>query len=306
MCCLFGAYNYSGQAVRKFSKLTNSLAEQATVRGTDATGIAYCKKNKLVIHKEPKSAFEMDFKHPDDIVAVMGHTRHATQGNEKHNFNNHPFSGICKNTNFALAHNGILSNDKELKKKYNLPKTKIETDSYVAVQLLKHKKHLNTDSIKFMAENVEGSFAFTILDENNSMWFVRGDSPLSLIHFPAKRIYVYASTNEILYKALVDTELFEEVKKGNFEEIQIKSGDIFNIQPYGTLTKDKFNYTETNYFGRYCWWNFSCNNTNIEDEYINDLKSVAKCYGYNPEVIDDLVDNGFTAEEIEEYIYCCE
>ena len=81
--------------------------------------------------------------------------------------------------------------------------------------------------------------------------------------------------------------------------------DIFNIQPDRPLTKYKFNYTETNYFGRYCWWNFSCGNTEIEETYIDDLKNVAKCYGYNPDVIDDLVDNGFTAEEIEEYIYCC-
>ena len=153
MCCLFGVYNYSGQDVKDFETLTRSLAKQATVRGTDATGIAYVSKNKLVVQKEPLSAFEMKLKHPDGVAAVMGHTRHATQGNKRNNYNNHPFVGKCKNVSFALAHNGILYNDMTLKRKYSLPPAKVQTDSYVAVQLLKHKNVINSKSIKFMAED---------------------------------------------------------------------------------------------------------------------------------------------------------
>ena len=33
----------------------------------------------------------MRFKLPDDVLCVMGHTRMTTQGDEKHNYNNHPF-----------------------------------------------------------------------------------------------------------------------------------------------------------------------------------------------------------------------
>lgn len=306
MCCLFGAYNYSGQVVKNFSMLTNSLAEQATARGTDATGIAFCNHNRLVIHKEPKSAFDINFKHPEDIVAVMGHTRHATQGNKNNNFNNHPFSGSCKNVSFALAHNGVLSNDKALQQEHKLPKTKIETDSYIAVQLLKHKNQLNIESIKFMAEKVEGSFAFTVLDTHNTLWLIRGNSPLSLVHLPKRKMYVYASTNEILYKALVDTDLFKDVKSGDFEEININSGDILNILPDGTVVFDKFNYTESCCWGRYSWWNYNYINTDVDEMYIEEIKSVAKYYGYAPETIDELIEGGFTPEEIEEYIYCME
>ena len=132
MCCLFGFYNYSGQTIKELRHLTNCLAEEATVRGTDATGIAYNHKGKLIIHKEPKSAFQINFKHPDDIVSVTGHTRHSTQGNKNKNYNNHPFSGRCKNVRFALAHNGVLTNDCELRKELRLPHTKIETDSFIA------------------------------------------------------------------------------------------------------------------------------------------------------------------------------
>ncbi|MDO5399082.1 MAG: class II glutamine amidotransferase, partial [bacterium] len=184
MCGLYGFFNYSGQNIKNLSTLTNCLAEQAAVRGTDATGIAYNDNGKLVIHKEPKSAYALNLKHPDNIVCVTGHTRHATQGNKKQNYNNHPFGSSCKNLRFALCHNGILSNDVSLKKEYHLPKTKIGTDSYVAVQLLERIKKLNIDNVKFMVETVMGSFAFTILDSSDTLWLVRGNSPLSLIHLP--------------------------------------------------------------------------------------------------------------------------
>ncbi len=300
MCCLFGFYNYSGQPIKGISNLTNALAMEATVRGTDATGIAYNDDGKLVIHKEPKSAFQIDFKHPDDSICVMGHTRHSTQGSKNKNFNNHPFSGHCHNLNFALAHNGVLSNDKQLRRELKLPRTKIETDSYIAVQLIEKKKVLNSGSIKFMAEHVEGSFAFSVLDSDDTLWIVRGDSPLSLIHIPRYQLYVYASTEEILYKALVETKLFDEIKKGAVEEIDIQLGDILNLLPDGTVVQDKFQYTDYSGFGYSHWWDF----TIPKDDYIEDLKSVAPYYGCSPDEVDELLESGFTPEEVEEYLYC--
>lgn len=299
MCSLFGFYNYSGRDIKDLSELTNRLAKEATIRGTDATGISYYYKNNLVIHKEPKSAFKMIFKHPDNTVCVMGHTRHSTQGSEKKNFNNHPFMGKCRNLKFTLAHNGIISNDDHLRWEHNIPKTKIETDSYIAVQLIEQKQQLNTESIKFMAESVLGSFTFSILDENNTLYLVKGDNPVSIIHFPSYKLYVYASTDEILYKALIDTKLFNEIKKGNFEEIAINGGEILAIHN-GNITRDRFEYHDYSYYGLYDWRMHGL----YDDEYIKDLKSVSKHYGYDPDDIDALIEDGFTPDEIEEYMYC--
>ncbi len=312
MCCLFGFYHYGDNKLKNLSELTNSLAREATIRGTDATGIAYCDMGELIIHKEPKSAFDMKFKHPDSVTAVMGHTRHATQGKEIFNYNNHPFSGKCKNGRFVLAHNGVLSNDKELKIKFSLPKTKIETDSYIAVQLLKFKRKLNIKNLKFMAEQVKGSFAFTVLDENNILRFVRGDSPLSLFHFPDEKIYVYASTESILYKGLVDTDLFDNVITGNFEKISIKSGEILSIYTDGNITRDEFEYKAESYFDRLGWWDYGYYSRSYFDDiyasssYLDDLKSVAKSLGYDDSDVDKLLKDGFTPEEIEDYLYCIE
>ena len=49
---------------------------------------------------------------------------------------------------FALARNGVLYNDKELRGEKKLPATKIETDSYVAVQLLEQQRKLNFSTIR--------------------------------------------------------------------------------------------------------------------------------------------------------------
>ena len=301
MCCLFGFYNYSGKPIKNLSELTNALAREATVRGTDATGIAYKHKGKIVIAKEGKSAEKINFKHHNGITALTGHTRHATQGSHLLNCNNHPFPGKCKNLSFALAHNGVLMNDYSLKKKYNLPKTKIKTDSYVAVQLLEYKKHLNSETIKFMAEELSGSFAFSILDSLNTMWLVRGDSPLALIHIPKYEIYIYASTEDILYKSLIDTPFFDEIKKGKTEEIPMRSGDILNFLPDGTIIHNKFNYSEYAGYESCKWWEFDMP---PQSSYIDDIKAVAKYQGYSPDTIDELIKSGFTPEEIEEYIYC--
>lgn len=302
MCGLYGFLHYGNNAIKNLSIITNALAEEAAVRGTDATGIAFNYKGQLSILKESKSAYRLNFKHSDSISAVIGHTRHSTQGSEKKNYNNHPFSGKCKNTHFALAHNGVLMNDKDLRIQYRLPKSKIETDSYIAVQLIEHEKKLNLESIKFMAEAVEGSFSFSILDSNNSIWLVKGDSPLSILHFPDLGLYVYASTEEILWKALIETDLFQELKDGAYESIKITDGDILNILPDGTLVYDKFDFIDYSYYGRCNWWDYG-----IADDYsyISELKSAAAYQGYTAEEIDELLAEGFTPEEIEEMLYCC-
>ena len=116
MCGLFGFSKYGNEEMKGLSKLTNSLAIESSARGTDATGIACNSKGHLEIMKDSKAAYKMDFKHPDGIVSLIGHTRHSTQGSEKKNYNNHPFQGRIGCVNFALAHNGVLYNDDELRR----------------------------------------------------------------------------------------------------------------------------------------------------------------------------------------------
>ncbi len=115
----------------------------------------------------------------------------TTQGNEKFNYNNHPFAGIAGDTSFAFAHNGVLWNDRELRKDKLIPDTHIETDSYAACQLIEQQNKLDFDSLKYMAETVEGNFTFTVLDDNNSLYILKGSNPMFLfldcMYTPAQR-----------------------------------------------------------------------------------------------------------------------
>ena len=137
MCSLFGLIDFKEcLSTHTKNKILNTLARECQVRGTDATGIAYNFNGRMRIYKRPIPARKMKIHIPHDVNVVMGHTRMTTQGNAQFNQNNHPFLGHVDGSNFALAHNGVLWNDKELRMEENLPMTSVETDSDVAVQLL--------------------------------------------------------------------------------------------------------------------------------------------------------------------------
>ena len=149
----------------------------------------------------------------------------TTQGSEKNNQNNHPFLGTTGATSFAFAHNGILYNDKELRKEKKLPITGIETDSYVAVQLIEAQNKLDFESLRYMAEQVQGSFTFSLLDENNSLYLVKGSNPLCLLHFDSLGLFAYASNESIMKNALKRVGLH----KFAYERIEADEGDIIRI-----------------------------------------------------------------------------
>ena len=301
MCGLYGVLSY-GNEIKDIENITEALAVESAVRGTDATGYAYNGTRHICVHKKSKSAYSMNFTVPKGTNVVMGHTRHATQGTLKYNENNHPFKGRCGSKEFALAHNGIICNDNKLRRELHLPSTKIDTDSYIAVQLLESQTQLDFNSIRYMAEKVDGSYSFTILDNKNNLYIVKGDSPITLFHFPNKKVYVYASTMSILWKALVDTELFPDLQISEFQEIKIAEGEIFKIYSTSQTQTGKFEFDEYASYGL-DWrtgYNFGYASRN---EYIDDIKSIAAYYGYDEDDIDTMLHKGFTPDEIEQILY---
>ena len=308
MCGLFGFSAYG--ASKDLARLTNELAFESAIRGTDACGIAYRKGKRIHIDRYPKAAYNVHFKHSDDVRVLIGHTRHATQGEAAKVCNDHPFFGRAGITGFALAHNGILTNDRELRKKYALPRTEIETDSYAAVQLLEAETAFGVPAIRRMAEAVRGSFSFSILDDRDRLYLVKGDSPLALLHFPKEQIYVFASTEDILWRALIDTALFTSLKTGAFESIPVADGEILTLLPNGILRRDTFAFTHAVFTPT--WWTegldplvpYGDDPVLSEDEdYLAILKDVAVSRGFDQKDVEALLADGFSPEEIEDMIY---
>ncbi len=298
MCALFGWLDYKHIIPYKvLKKLTQALANAAEERGTDASGISYIRDGKVTIFKRPKPAHKIHFNAPDGTTAIMGHTRLTTQGNQKFNQNNHPFYGYAGKS-FAFAHNGVLYNDQELRKTKNLPKTHIETDSYVAVQLIEQQGKLDFESLKNMAEMVQGNFTFTVLDEENSLYIVKGSNPMYLLHFEMLGLYVYASTESIMKNALKKVGM----KNIPYTKIETVHGDIIKINSNGLLSRSEFEVKED--FRYTSWLKYSYDD--LEDDYYTQheqlLLEMCNCYGVDEDDIALLLDYGYTADEIEDML----
>ena len=223
----------------------------------------------------------------------MGHTRMTTQGSEKQNQNNHPFPGKAGTASFALAHNGVLHNDSALRRIHRLPGSRVQTDSYVAVQLLEKAGEISHASLAAMAEELEGSFTFTVLTDQNSLFFLKGNNPLSLWYFPESRVYLYASTEEILTRAAARAGL-----RGKKEKVLISQGQILEIDSAGQRSWGQFDASrlDQGLFWRRSWYPLS-------GSWGRELRFLAGAFGYSGEDVARLESEGYTPEEIEDWLY---
>ena len=307
MCALFGFLDYGKRMPwHILQKLVQALANASEVRGHHAAGIAYNHDDCLTIFKRPKPAHKLHFRIPDGTAAVMGHTRLTTQGDQRMNFNNHPFRGIA-GTEFALAHNGVIYNDSTLRTKLRLPDTHIETDSYIAVQLIESKKELTFDSLRYAAEQVRGSFTFTVLDPSNTLYIIKGDNPLHLIHFPTLGLYVYTSTREIMNAAFHQMP----VRFPQYEAIPVTEGELLRIAPDGTITRDRFTMHDDYPLYSSHWyglgnglfdWTKQLPTSCSDDEDYMILIELSGYYGVDPEDIRYMREMGYSYDEIEDML----
>ena len=305
MCCLFGFVDtelrFTGE---EKAQMLHVLAAASEERGTDAAGVAYDAGGSLHIYKRPGPGRKLNFYIRDGSRFAMGHARMTTQGSTRKNYNNHPFRGVVQRGTFALAHNGVLDNDIHLRKSLRLPKTRIETDSYIAVQLIEQKNDLSFDSLRYMAEQLEGSFTITVLDGGGSLYIVKGDNPFCLNFFPDSGLYLYASTEEILRQALRQMGVPPEAGR----RVHVDCGEILRIGRLGQIERAAFDDSGL-FWGRYR--RFLLTNPMYhsfppqgqEPTHLDELKKVAMAFGYAPEDVDELAAQGFTADEVEELFY---
>ena len=153
-----------------------------------------------------------------------------------------------------------------------------------------------------MAELVEGSFVFTVLDDKNNIYFVKGDNPLALYHYETCGLYIYASTEAILDRALARLGIISI----EHQKIDTTCGDILKIDSSGAMEHGIFDTTnlmayDYRYFHR-DWWNVPETCTS-EPQDVRQLKDFASSIGVSREDIDLLLSYGYFVEEIEEMLY---
>lgn len=137
-------------------------------RGDDATGIYMFDGRKEVLLKSPLAASDFirtrEYRRLQSFkpLVCIAHVRAATQGTPSDNGNNHPISL----GDFVLAHNGIISNDKELRNLYELP-DKPEVDSYVivgAVKKLVDRRISVEAAVDMVQRKLNGSYVCLLYD----------------------------------------------------------------------------------------------------------------------------------------------
>lgn len=189
----------------------------------------------------------------------------------------------------------ILWNDRELQA--NLRKTNIQTDSYVAVQLLEKQNALDFASLKSMAETVEGSFVFKVLDAENTFCVVKGDNPCALYRY--KGCPLYASTEEILRNTAKRLCLGPTC-----ENIEPKKDDVLRIGSTGRITTGNFTLRHSyEHWWRYRPYYGSFQLEKTQTAEIDGWVDVTKSLGISLDEVQALFDYGCLPTEIEELQY---
>ena len=132
-----------------------------------------------------------------DTVAVIGHTRAATQGTPRVKANNHPIAL----GRIIGVHNGIILNDAEIRERCPYD-AEAEVDSAAIFALLNSTgKPLDTTSIGECLEELVGDFAIVAVDMRrpDSVFIARdGGRPLYHAHDASKGVLWLSSTTQLM------------------------------------------------------------------------------------------------------------
>jgi amidophosphoribosyltransferase len=173
MCGIFGIFNSSQAAFETFYGL---YALQH--RGQEASGIvtsdydAERQKATFRIHKSLGVVGEI-FKDEQTLTALtgraaIGHNRYSTLGSSKSTQNVQPFAVSYRLGHLALAHNGNLTNEKELRQKLTNEGVIFQatSDSELILHLIaRSKKKTILEQVKDALSQVQGAYSLVILTE---------------------------------------------------------------------------------------------------------------------------------------------
>ncbi|MAK37976.1 MAG: hypothetical protein CMC15_17585 [Flavobacteriaceae bacterium] len=270
------------------------MLETGSYGNRDATGIF---GENDVFLKWSKALYEMKETKIRDVWGklvnsktrwLVGHNRLATQGSEALKKNNHPFrNNVC-----TVVHNGVLSNDDELKKDFAL-NYKEETDSAIIPHLIDHYFDDKTDeveAIKLAMEQITGSYSvFIHMNASDNLYYLKNSSTsFSFMRGEnAKGVFIYGSTRESNLKAVgtsISNGVFKLDSMINRSMFEPNSGEVYKVD-IDSLTiakvaefKVKTNLNGVTYYGGSAYtsrWDGYSGGTQITKSNFNTAKSTA-------------------------------
>lgn len=187
MCGIFGILSLNNINISK--TIIDGLT-QLQNRGYDSSGLCFQNNNILEIHKYATNENVSSIQKLNQLQLNafsnigMGHNRWATHG-PKTDINAHPH--ISNDKNFAIVHNGIIENFKQLKDFLIQQGFTFysQTDTEVIVNLIQYYYEKEKDvfvTIQKTISMLQGTYGIIImtLHESNKLYCVRNGSPLLL------------------------------------------------------------------------------------------------------------------------------
>jgi glucosamine--fructose-6-phosphate aminotransferase (isomerizing) len=221
--CGIGAFQIVEQEVNA-RRLAQALLKGLTIRGRDASGIAWHDNNIQETYIQKLNVAGTSFANMlDDEIGdtAIIHTRYATQGDPKDMANNHPIdvSGLIG------VHNGHISNDDELFRDVHRVSTyrrKAEVDSEAAFAYIQHFTKQDKDLYQRLRD-IKGGAALIWLNTRGPRKLLHAtrlnSSPLFFGH-TEKGTVVLASTKNILLDSAKEVglkfEFIHEFAEGEY------------------------------------------------------------------------------------------
>ena len=231
-CGIFGIFDPSDDAAR----ITYFALFSLQHRGQESAGIAISNSHKLKLIKNQglvAQVFDEENLSLLDGHIAIGHIRYSTTGSNKKE-NASPILLDSEIGQFAIAHNGNITNILELKK--TLPEgvfQQTSTDSEILGQIISYSQGKTLEEKVLSAmKKVEGAYCITILTKTTLYAFrdPHGFTPLSL----AKINGSYAISSETCAFGIIGAEKIRDIEPGEIIKIT-KNG----LQPFFFPAKKK-------------------------------------------------------------------
>jgi len=248
-----------------------------------------------------------------DSSIFLAHTRAPTNGSPDDNENNHPFN----TKDFILAHNGVIGNHEELKKKYGLEYDS-ECDSAIIIHLIQHFYDLTHDvveSIRRTAEELSGSYACWLFHkETSDVYLFRHSNPIYYFVDKRNKCIVFASEFRHI-DSIYDKKLtYSDVPSLPEDKIFVVNDD--GLECVGEFKSDTSTTIKCSYGDKVSVEHYSVDSYEsipvVEEEFISDVKELRLLFNDflldHPEAYismtlwDDALEIRISSKELYDYI----